>query len=161
MLNLGERHGRFLDGKPCLIFLNIPLPRLLSICIKPNIVMLTPIENLPAHVFGVKAVGEVSEGDLRNTLLPGLSRLVAKYGEIYYLLVLRTRIENFTAGAWLQDMIAGIKHFTRWRKMAIVTDQKSVEQFTDIFSYVSPGEAKGFSLSEMDEAISWVSTRNS
>lgn len=123
------------------------------------IVMLTPIENLPAYVFGVKAAGEVSEGDLKNTLLPGLSKLVDKYGEIYYLLVLRTRIENFTAGAWLQDMIAGIKHFTRWKKMAIVTDQKGVERFTDIFSYVSPGEAKGFSLSEMDEAISWVSTK--
>jgi len=44
--------------------------------------------------------------------------------------------------------------------MAIVTDQKAVETFTDLFSYVSPGEAKGFELSELDQAIVWVSQKS-
>jgi hypothetical protein len=75
-------------------------------------------------------------------------------------LVLETKVENFTAGAWYQDMVAGLKHLTAWKKMAIVTDQKSVENFTDAFSYVTPGEAKGFSLDELDEAITWVSLKS-
>jgi hypothetical protein len=37
-----------------------------------------------------------------------------------------------------QDIVAGLKHFIQWKKMAIVTDQKAVEKFTDLFSYVSP-----------------------
>jgi len=122
--------------------------------------MLIPIENLPDYVFGVKAVGEVTEVDLKQVLLPGLDALVAQYGEIYYLLVLDTKVENFTAGAWIQDMIAGIKHLMKWEKMAIVTDQKAVEKFTDIFSYVTPGEAKGFSLAELDKAITWISIKS-
>jgi len=121
--------------------------------------MLTPINDLPSYVFGVKAVGEVTADDLKNVLLPGLESLTTKYDEIYYILVLETKVENFTAGAWFQDMVAGIKHLTKWKKMAIVTDQKAVEKFTDAFSYVTPGEAKGFTLEELDEAITWVSLK--
>lgn len=121
--------------------------------------MLIPIENLADHIFGIQAVGEVTEVDLKNVLLPGLAALVERHGEIYYLLVLDTKVENFTAGAWIQDMIAGIKHLNQWEKMAIVTDQKAVEKFTDIFSYVTPGEAKGFSLAELDKAIAWLNIK--
>ncbi len=121
--------------------------------------MLTPINDLPSYVFGVKAVGEVTADDLKNVLLPGLESLTNKYDEIYYILVLETKVENFTAGAWFQDMVAGVKHLTKWKKMAIVTDQKAVEKFTDAFSYVTPGEAKGFTLDELDEAITWVSLK--
>jgi len=122
--------------------------------------MLTPIENLPPYVFGVKASGEVTADDLKSVLLPGLETLTKKYNQIYYLLVLETKVENFTAGAWVQDSIAGLKHLTQWKKMAIVSDQKAVENFTDAFSYITPGEAKGFSIEELDEAIAWVSLKS-
>ncbi|MET1056983.1 MAG: STAS/SEC14 domain-containing protein [Pedobacter sp.] len=74
--------------------------------------------------------------------------------------MLETQVENFTAGAWWKDLVAGIKHLTHWKKMAIVTDQKAVETSTDLFSYVTPGEAKGFELAELDKAISWVSLKS-
>jgi hypothetical protein len=121
--------------------------------------MLTIIENLPPHVLGVRASGEVTANDLKTVLLPGLEGLTKRYNEIYYLLVLETKVGNFTAGAWLQDAMAGVKHLTQWKKMAIVSDQKAVENFTDIFSYVTPGEAKGFSHDELQEAISWVTLK--
>lgn len=123
--------------------------------------MLTIIPNLPDHVFGVRASDEVTQDDLKQVLLPGLEALSKRYKEIYYLLVLETDVQNFTAGAWIQDLIAGVKHLTQWKKMAIVTDQKSVEKFTDIFSYVSPGEAKGYELSELPQAIDWLSIKES
>ncbi|WP_316790486.1 STAS/SEC14 domain-containing protein [Pedobacter frigoris] len=123
-------------------------------------IMLTVIQNLPVHVFGVRASGEVTKDDLKNMLLPGLESLSERYKEIYYLLVLETDVQNFTAGAWIQDLIAGIKHFTDWKKMAIVTDQKAVEKFTDIFSYVSPAEAKGFELNDLQAAIDWLNIKS-
>ena len=122
--------------------------------------MLSIIHSLPDHVFGVKATGEVTAEDLKSVLLPGLAVINEKYGEIYYILVLETPVENFTAGAWWQDMVAGIKHLTKWKKMAIVTDQKLVENFTDVFSYVTPGEAKGYPLAQTDEAVAWVSVKS-
>lgn len=121
--------------------------------------MLTVIQNLPDHVFGVRASGEVTKDDLKDVLLPGLESLANQYKEIYYLLVLDTDVQNFTAGAWVQDLIAGVKHFTDWKKMAIVTDQKAVEKFTDAFSYISLGEAKGYELRELQDAIDWLSIK--
>lgn len=121
--------------------------------------MLSVINGLPEHVFAVKATGEVSEEDLKNTLLPGLEDLSKRTGQIYYLLLLETPVGNFTAGAWWQDMVAGLKHFTQWKKMAIVTDQHAVIKFTDLFSYVAPGESKGYLIAELQDAIDWVSVR--
>lgn len=118
--------------------------------------MLTVIEQLPDHVFGVRANGEVTKDDLKNVLLPGLESLTKRYDEIYYLLVLETKVQNFTAGAWIQDLIAGIKHLSKWKKIAIVTDQEAVEKFTDLFSYISPGEARGYELSELQIAKDWL-----
>lgn len=119
-------------------------------------IMLTVIEQLPDHVFGVRANGEVTKDDLKDVLLPGLESLTERYDEIYYLLVLETKVQNFTAGAWIQDLIAGIKHLSKWKKIAIVTDQEAVEKFTDFFSYISPGEARGYELSELQNAIDWL-----
>lgn len=118
--------------------------------------MLTVIDQLPDHVFGVRANGEVTKEDLKNVLLPGLESLTERYDEIYYLLVLETKVQNFTAGAWIQDLIAGIKHLSKWKKIAIVTDQEAVEKFTDLFSYISPGEARGYELSELQIAKDWL-----
>ncbi|HWV72806.1 MAG TPA: STAS/SEC14 domain-containing protein [Pseudosphingobacterium sp.] len=121
--------------------------------------MLKEITKVPQHVFAVKATDQVTGEDLRNLLIPGLQRLVDKYGEIYYLLVLETKVKNFTAGAWLEDLIAGIKHFKAWTKIAVVTDETNVEKFTDVFNYLAPGNARGFKHEQLNQAISWVSEK--
>jgi hypothetical protein len=118
--------------------------------------MLSIVRDIPPHVFGVRATGQVTADDLKSVLLPGLEVLTQKYNEIYYLLVLETPVEKFTAGAWFQDMIAGLKHFTKWKKVAVVTDEQTVEKFTDAFSYIAPGEFKGFKLEALEEAIAWL-----
>lgn len=121
--------------------------------------MLTTIEGLPDHVYGMRAVGEVTGDEIQSVLIPGLESIAAKYDEIYYILVLETKVENFSAGAWVRDMIAGLKHFTQWKKIAVVTNQLAVKKFTDAFSYVAPGQAKGFSLNDLDEALIWISLK--
>ena len=50
----------------------------------------------------------------------------------------------------------GLKHFRGWKKIAIVTDERAVETFTNKFSFAIPGEAKGFKLSEFETAKQWV-----
>src|SRR4051812_32458802 len=112
--------------------------------------MLQFINDLPDHVIGIHAIGEVTKDDLDKVLLPRLDEFAEKQGELNYILVLETGIQNFTAGAWLDDIKAGLKHFTKWNKIAIVTDQKPVGWFTDAFRFFIPGKSKGFSLAELD-----------
>jgi len=118
--------------------------------------MLQEINGLPPHVLGVRASGEVTKEDLEQVLLPGLKQRSDTYDAIHYLLVLDTDISNFTTGAWLQDLKAGLQNFTKWKRIAVVSNQKGVRSFTDTFSYFAPGVAKGFSPDELQEAKDWV-----
>lgn len=121
--------------------------------------MLTIIKGLPAHVLGVRASGEVSADDIAQVLRPALDEQAARAGGINYLLVLDTEVQAFTAGAWWQDMLAGLQHFTNWQRIAVVTDQKPVELFTDLFELGVPGRSKGFASHELAQATAWIGRR--
>jgi len=120
--------------------------------------MLTIINDLPSNVVGVKATGKVDKEDFDKVLIPALKELAGRTGKINYLLHLDTEVKNFTLGAWLRDAKIGLKNFFRWNKIAIVTDEKPVENFSDAFGLAVPGESKGFSVKELEEAKKWVSS---
>ena len=120
--------------------------------------MFSLMNDFPETVVAVKATGTVDKNDFETVLIPALQSLVDRFGKINYLLLLETDISNFTLGAWVDDAKLGLKHFTKWNKVAIVTDQKGVEKFSDVFGYVVPGEFKGFTLSELEEAKRWVNS---
>ena len=120
--------------------------------------MLQFINDLPENIVGIHAVGEVTKEEIDTVLIPRLDDLVKRQGEINYMLVLETNAQDFTAGAWLEDVKVGLKHFTKWKKVAVVTEQKSVEWFTsNVFKFMIHGKAQGFSLNELEEAVKWIS----
>jgi hypothetical protein len=120
--------------------------------------MLFKMHDLPPHVVGVKATGAVTKEDFDTVLKPALNELVKRTGKINYLLLLETPVSNFTLGAWLDDVNLGLRHYTHWNRIAIVTNEKVVEKFSDAFGYLMPGECKGFKLAELVEAKQWVSS---
>jgi len=112
---------------------------------------------LPPHVVGIHAIGEVTDDDYEQVLMPLLDEMVRRQGEINYILILETNVSNFTMAAWWRDLNLMLKHFTQWKKIAVVTDQKGVEWFSDVFRFFIPGKSRGFSLDKLDEAVQWVS----
>lgn len=122
--------------------------------------MLTKIEDVPDYVAAFKATGEVNKNNYETLLLPELERVDKMHGHIHFLLVLETPVKNFSIGAWLEDIWAGIKHFRGWKKMAIVSDENLVKSITDKISFFIPGKTKVFKLSETDIAKKWVAEEN-
>jgi hypothetical protein len=120
--------------------------------------MISKINSAPSNVAAFRATGEVTKSDYDNVVIPGIDALVAKQDKINFLLVVDTEMKNFTLGALLKDLGVGLKHFTKWHKMAIVSEEGGVIKFTDFFSYIAPGEAKGFTHAELEEAKQWVSS---
>ena len=121
--------------------------------------MIHYLQNLPANIVGFKATGEITEKDFTETVMPKVKELIDKTDKLNYLLVLETSLENFTIGAWMKDAMMGIKHLTKWNKAAIVSDVEGIRNFTNFFSYLIPGEFKGFEHSELQKAIDWVSEK--
>ncbi|MEP6746294.1 MAG: STAS/SEC14 domain-containing protein [Bacteroidota bacterium] len=122
--------------------------------------MIEKLDGIPDYVAGFTATGKVTKDDYETLVVPEVDRIVKKHGHIHFLLVVDTDVSNFTAGAWMKDALVGVKHLSKWKKMAIVSDQKGVEKVTDIISPVMPGESKGFTMSKLEEAKEWVSSEN-
>jgi len=119
--------------------------------------MLQLINQLPSHVVGVRATGEVTKQDVDTVLIPAIDALADQENSIYYLLVLETAIGNWDLGAWVSDAKLGLKYLSKWTKIAVVTDQEGVQKFTDMFSNFAPGEAKGYPLAALEAAKAWLS----
>lgn len=113
----------------------------------------------PDNVAAFRAVGEVTKQDYENVVVPAVEAVVAKYNELNFLLELDTDLGNYTAGAWFEDIMIGLKNFGKWNRAAIVTDSDNIIKFTDAFSYIAPGEYKGFKKDELDIALIWVSEK--
>jgi hypothetical protein len=119
--------------------------------------MITTIGIAPENVAAFRATGEVTKEDYDKVVIPTIDNLVKKKGNIRFMFVLDTSLSNFSAIAILKDLGVGLKHFTKWEKMAIVSESEVINKFTDFFSFIAPGEAKGFTHAEMARAIEWVS----
>ena len=122
--------------------------------------MIEKINGIPDFVAGFNATGKVTKEDYTDVVIPELEQKLQTHGHIHFLLVLNTEARNFTAGAWMNDALIGIKHLSKCKKIAIVSDQKGFEKITDILSPIMPGESKGFSLAELEDAKAWVSSEN-
>ncbi len=117
--------------------------------------MITVIPDVPENVAAFKATGEISQADFENLVLPHVQAKVNAFDELNYLLLLDTDLDKWTAGAWFQDVLLGMKNLTKWNRAAIVTDKKGVQNFTDVFSVLMPGEFRSFPKEFIQNAIFW------
>ena len=123
--------------------------------------MIEQIKNLPDNMVGFRAMAMVTKEDFENIVMSEVEKIVAKTGQLNFMLVLDTNVKDFTAGAWVQDALLGLKNLAKWHRAAIVTDDTVIHQFTTVFSALVPGEFKGFKKIDMDLAVAWVSEKPS
>ncbi|MDB5017616.1 MAG: hypothetical protein JWQ84_2448 [Mucilaginibacter sp.] len=122
--------------------------------------MLQLISDLPPHVAGIHAFADVTEEEYTAILCPLIDDLLKRSGKINLVLVLETDIANFVSGAWCGNVKLGFKYFFKWKRVAVVTDQRRVLGYSDLFKYIIPGKFKKFPLDHLGQAIRWVSSKN-
>lgn len=119
--------------------------------------MVEVITGLPANVAAFSAIGKVTADDYTKTINPSVKKIEKEFGKINYLLVLNTPLSNYSFGAWIKDLLLGIRYFPKWNKLAIVSDKKSIKKFTDFFGRFLPSITKGFLLQDLEIAKRWLS----
>ena len=127
-----------------------------EICQKIKI-MITRIKELPDNMVGFLASDEVSAKDFIDVVMPEVEKFIEEKDKLNYMLVIETDLSKFTAGAWFQDVMLGVKTLTKWNRAAIVYDSETVQDFTEIFSKIMIGEFKGFDKKDYDTAVKWTS----
>ncbi len=118
--------------------------------------MIEIIKGLPDNVCGFIAKGTITGKDYDLVVYPEVKRIARHSKKINYLLIIETSLEKYTPGAWIKDALLGLKYFTRWNKIAIVSEKNSIKKFTIFFGNFIPGKARGFLSSEVTIAKEWI-----
>jgi len=119
--------------------------------------MIEVIQGLPPFVAAFKANDVITGKDYDEIINPIVEKIYKEHGKINYLLVINTPLSNYTLEAWIKDALLGFIYFTQWKKIAIVTEQKAIKTFTDIFGNLIPGQTKGFMMDQLPKAKEWIS----
>ena len=122
--------------------------------------MLERLHDVPEPVVGIKATGEVNGDDYRTVLIPAVEEALAGGHKVRLLYVLGDEVTGvgLSAGAAWEDTKVGVEHFTRWEKIAVVSDKDWLRHSVNIFGYLIPGEIKAFPAAEEAEARAWVAS---
>lgn len=120
--------------------------------------MLKFLNDLPRNTVGLEVEGEVTREQYEATVIPKMEELAKLEGKINYIIVLKSGIESFTAGVWWDDFKMMVKHYSKWNRVAVVTDEPVVESLTNLFGFAIPGEHHLFKLNQLDGAIWWASS---
>lgn len=119
--------------------------------------MVELLNDFPPHVAAYRASGAINKEEYEQVVMARVNEVAAQYGKINFLVLLDTDIDNYSIGAFIDYLKISFKHFTRWNRMAIVTDQRWVRKAYEALSVVVPGEIKGYELKNFETAKQWVS----
>ena len=115
---------------------------------------------MPAGTIGFRARGEIERDDYADVLVPELRRAVES-GEKLRTLYLIEDLDEVEAGALWSDaklgFDLGVRHHDAWERSAIVTDIEWMARATRMFAWMIPGEARVFTVAELEQAKEWVS----
>lgn len=102
------------------------------------------------------AKGEVTGTDYETVLIPAVEEALATHPKIRLLYHLGEDFTGFDAKAMWDDAKVGLRHFTAWERVAVVSDITWLRGMVTAFSFVMPGQVQIFHNSEIEAAIKWV-----
>ncbi len=118
--------------------------------------MIERIEGLPGNVLGFRAKGEVTGTDYETVLIPAVEQALATHPKIRLLYHLGEDFTGFDAKAMWDDAKVGLRHFTAWERVAVVSDITWLRVMVTAFGFVMPGQVKIFHNDEIEAAMKWA-----
>ncbi|MGI9666382.1 MAG: STAS/SEC14 domain-containing protein [Acidimicrobiia bacterium] len=118
--------------------------------------MIRVIDGLPSNVVGLEASGEVSSGDYEAVLDPAVDAVLSSHDKVRFLYVLGDDFEGYSGGAMWEDAKVGISHWSKWERIAVVTNHSAYIDGVKALGWMVPGEIRVFSVPNLEDAKTWV-----
>jgi len=118
--------------------------------------MVEPITGLPDNAIGFTARNTVTANDYDWVIVPAVESAFARSGKVRFLYHLGEEFSGFEGAALWDDTRLGLKHFTGWERMAIVSDVEWVRGAVRAFGLLIPGQVRVFHNSQLDDAKRWI-----
>lgn len=118
--------------------------------------MIEQITDLPAGALGFRARGHVTAADYENVLVPDVEAAFAMNPKLRLLYHCGEDFAGFDAGAAWDDAKLGLRHFSGWERVALVTDVGWLRLAARTMGFAVPAEFRLFHNAEMAEAREWL-----
>ena len=120
--------------------------------------MLERLENLPAGIEGLKAVGKVTKQDYEKVFEPLLDDARRDGRRLRFLYQVGPEFDGFTPGAAWEDAKLGLRSMRLFAGCAIVSDAAWIRSSAWLVAFVLPCPVQIFSNNERERAIEWLAT---
>lgn len=116
---------------------------------------LTPVS--PEGILEIQMTGKLSSEDYEKTLAPAMDAALADHERLRLLVRIGPGFDGFTAGAAWSDARLGLRHWSGFERIAVVTDVDWIATMIKMFGFALPGPVQIFDEGEVDEARRWLS----
>ena len=118
--------------------------------------MLKIINDLPGNVLGISAEGKITGTDYETVLIPAIEKKLKENKMIRLLYHLDRSFTGFDFGAMLDDARVGMKHFSSWEKIALVSDRQLINSLVKFCGFMMHCDVRIFKDAELAEAKSRI-----
>ena len=122
--------------------------------------MIEHLTNVPDNVVAFVCQGQVTKRDYDTVLVPAVMQALMNHKKIRLYYETAADFAGIDPGAIWEDFKVGMKHFTRWERIAIVTDVDWIKNTVRIFSFLMLGELRIFPAAAASQARKWIVSAN-
>ncbi len=110
----------------------------------------------PGDVVALKIAGIVTAQDYAETLNPLLDAKLKEHDKIKALIVIDDDFISYTPQAAWADTRLGLRHWSDFSRIALVTDTGWLTGMARLFAPLMPAQFKSFPVAELDAAKEWI-----
>jgi len=122
--------------------------------------MIEPIADMPPGTLGFFASGKLSRRDYTEVAIPPLRDAIERGEKLRTLYQIGPDFHGVEANAIWEDIKGdvglGLRHYSSWERMAIVSDADWLHRAGAVFGWLYPGEMRLFGLDELEAAKQWL-----
>lgn len=118
--------------------------------------MIELLKGFPDNVVAIICHGDVTRADYDDVLIPAVEKALQTNDKIRMLYEIGSDFEGYKTGAVLEDFKTGMEHFSKWERIAVITDIEWIAASVKIFSVFLPGTIRIYSLADAAKARLWI-----
>ena len=119
--------------------------------------MINIIEGFPDNVVAASATGHVTRRDYDAVLIPHVEIASKRHPKIRCYYEIGASFVGMETGAVWEDFRIGVEYWTRWERVAVVTDVTWIAHLVNAFRFLMPGQVRVYPLGEQNVARAWIS----
>ena len=118
--------------------------------------MITRLSEFPNNVIAVACSGRVTAHDYETVLVPAVEQALSQHDKLRLYYEIKPDFAGLEPAAMWDDFKLGVEHFSRWERVAVVTDVEWIRLAVEAFAFLMPGEVRVFSLTGIAKARGWI-----